>query len=132
LLVAVVVVAGVIGISGIYPQVIDADWVSDSSSPLPKNVFIHPAYEALRHCRRNSVTPASGHHAGEATVSAARPTPELSQPRTKAATAEAPAETAIPWGAAELPDEQAKANPLLSEPQPLHPSRSKSRGPPPR
>jgi hypothetical protein len=33
---AVVVVAGVIGISGIYPQVIDAEWMQDSGTHLPK------------------------------------------------------------------------------------------------
>ena len=32
LLAAVVVVAGVIGISGIYPQVIDAEWMQDSGT----------------------------------------------------------------------------------------------------
>jgi hypothetical protein len=36
LLAAVVVVAGVIGISGIYPQIIDAEWVQDTSTHLPK------------------------------------------------------------------------------------------------
>jgi hypothetical protein len=36
LLAAVVVVAGVIGISGIYPQVIDAEWTQDSGTHLPK------------------------------------------------------------------------------------------------
>jgi hypothetical protein len=55
---------------------------------------------------------------GEATVSAARPTPELSHPRTKVATAEPPAATAIPRGAAEIPDEQAKADALPPEPAP--------------
>ena len=35
LLAAVVVVAGVIGISGIYPQVIDAEWVQDAGTHLP-------------------------------------------------------------------------------------------------
>jgi hypothetical protein len=35
LLAAVVVVAGVIGISGIYPQVIDAEWMQDSGTHLP-------------------------------------------------------------------------------------------------
>ena len=35
LLAAVVVVAGVIGISGIYPQVIDAEWVQDTGTHLP-------------------------------------------------------------------------------------------------
>ena len=36
LLAAVMVVAGVIGISGIYPQIIDAEWVQDTSTHLPK------------------------------------------------------------------------------------------------
>jgi hypothetical protein len=36
LLVAVVVVAGVIGISGIYPRAIDAEWTQDGGTHLPK------------------------------------------------------------------------------------------------
>jgi hypothetical protein len=36
LLAAVVVVAGVMGISGIYPQVIGAEWMQDSGTHLPK------------------------------------------------------------------------------------------------
>jgi hypothetical protein len=36
LLVAVAVVAGVVGLSGIYPQVIDAEWMQDSGTHLPK------------------------------------------------------------------------------------------------
>jgi hypothetical protein len=36
LLAAVVVVAGVIGISGVYPQAIDAEWTQDSGTYLPK------------------------------------------------------------------------------------------------
>ena len=35
LLSAVVVIAGVIGVSGIYPQVIDAEWMQDSGTHLP-------------------------------------------------------------------------------------------------
>jgi hypothetical protein len=56
---------------------------------------------------------------GEATVSAARPAPELSYRRTTVATAEPPAETAIPWGAAGIPDAQGKADALPPEPAPI-------------
>jgi hypothetical protein len=36
LLAAVLVVAGVIGMSGMYSQIIDAEWVQDTSTRLPK------------------------------------------------------------------------------------------------
>jgi hypothetical protein len=55
---------------------------------------------------------------GEGTVPAARPAPELSHLRSKVATAEPRAETTIPWGAAEIPDAEAKAEALPPEPAP--------------
>jgi hypothetical protein len=42
LLAAVVVVAGVIGVSGIYPQIIDAGWVPDTSTRPPKMFLSNP------------------------------------------------------------------------------------------
>src|SRR6516225_7993381 len=42
LLAAVVVVAGVIGISGIYPQVIDSEWVPDTGTRLPVMSLSNP------------------------------------------------------------------------------------------
>ena len=64
LLAAVVVVAGVIGIRGIYPQVIDAGWVQDSPAHLPKMSLSTADDEAVGHCRRYSVTAASRPHGG--------------------------------------------------------------------
>jgi hypothetical protein len=43
LLAAVVVVAGVVGISGIYPQVIDPEWVQHSPTHLPKMSLSTPS-----------------------------------------------------------------------------------------
>ena len=42
LLAAVMVVAGVIGISGIYPQIIDAEWVQDTGTHPPKMSLSSP------------------------------------------------------------------------------------------
>jgi hypothetical protein len=66
LVVAGGVVAGVIGISGIYPQIIDADWVQSAGtdSPHSKNVAISDATTTRRSgiCRRHSVAAASRRH----------------------------------------------------------------------
>jgi hypothetical protein len=49
LLAAVMVVAGVVGISGIYPQIIDAEWVQDTGTHPPKMSLSSP--HATRRCR---------------------------------------------------------------------------------
>ncbi len=116
LLLAGVVVAGVIGISGIYPQVIDAGWVSDSSAPLPKMSLSTPTTKRSGIVAAIPLPPRRAVTTGEARVLSARPAPELSDLRTKVATAELPAETAIPSGAAE--NEQAKADALPPQPVP--------------
>ncbi len=118
LLVAVVVVAGVIGISGIFPQVIDADWVPESSARLPKMSLSDPTAKRSGIVAAIPLPPRRAVTTGEATVSAARPAPELSHLRTTVAAAEPPAETAIPLGAAENSDAQAKADALPPEPAP--------------
>jgi hypothetical protein len=101
LLAAVVVVAGVIGISGIDPQVIDLEWVQDSLTLLPKT----------------SLSAATTKRSG---IVAAIPLPprralttgEASQLRTTIATLEQLAETATPPGVAEISDAQANADAL--------------------
>jgi hypothetical protein len=118
LLVAVVVVAGVIGISGIFPQVIDADWVPDPSARLPK---MSPSAPTTKRSGIVAAIPLPPHRAvttGEASVSAAPPAPEPSYLRPTVATAEPPAETAIPLGAAEIADPQAKDDARRPEPAP--------------
>jgi hypothetical protein len=106
LLAAVVVVAGVIGISGIYPQVMDPEWVQDSPTHLPKT----------------SLSAATTKRSG---IVAAIPLPprralttgEASQLRTTVAV-EQLAETATSLGAAEISDAQANADALPPEPAP--------------
>jgi hypothetical protein len=102
---AVVVVAGVIGISGIYPQVIDAQRVQDA----PTHLMSLPAPTTKRSgaVAAISLPPRRAVTTGEATVSSPRPASELSQLRTAVAAVEPPAETATPLGIAEIPDVQA-------------------------
>jgi hypothetical protein len=116
LLAAVMVVAGVIGISGIYPQVIDAEWVQDASgthlpkmSPPPADVTTKRSgiVAAIPLPPRRVVT------TGQAAVSS--PAPELSQLRTSVGAtsvgaAEPQAETATPLAIAAVPDAEAKAD----------------------
>src|SRR5258708_14702572 len=86
LLVAVVFVAGVIGISGIYPQVIDAEWVPDTTGTrLPVVSLSNP--EARTRLGTAAVIPLPPRRVaatGQRTVSSPRlaPTPELSPLRT--------------------------------------------------
>jgi hypothetical protein len=117
LLAAVLIVAAVIGVSGIHPQVIDAEWVQDSedthaSSNLPK---MTPPPTATTPRRSGIVaaiplpqprpTPTT---TGLASVSAPRPerAAELLQ---SVAAGEEPAETAT-LALAEIPDAEAKAD----------------------
>src|SRR5271157_3979695 len=77
LLAAVVVVAGVIGISGIYPQIIDAEWMQGARTHSPKMPLIAPDAKTTRRSgivaviqlppRRTAMT------TGEAQVSTPRP-----------------------------------------------------------
>ena len=125
LLAAVVVVAGVIGVSGIYPQVIDAEWVQDAGTHLPimslstaapKRV---PATAAANPSpqRRNITT-------GQTAASSPRAVPpEASQARASVAAGETPASAAAPARAvalavADIPDAEAKADALPPDPAP--------------
>jgi hypothetical protein len=130
LLAAVVVVAGVIGISGIYPQVIDAEWVQDTGTHLPIMSLSTAAAKrvpgtaaaTLSPQRRTATT--TGQSAGPSPRSA--PPPEL--PRTSvAAAAPSPASplvndavpaTATPIAVADIPDAEAKADALPPDPTP--------------
>jgi hypothetical protein len=124
LVVAGGVVAGIIGITGIYPQIIDADWVQSAGadSPHSKNVAISDATTTRRSGivaaiplppRRVAMT------TGEAAVPAPRPAaptpasapvPELSDMHSSVTAVELPpGETAPPL--ADIPDAQAKADP---------------------
>jgi hypothetical protein len=123
LLAAVVVVAGVIGISGIYPQVIDAEWVQDTGTRLPimslstaptKRVASTPAASSSPQ-RRATTT-------GQSVATSPRTASPPDPPRT-AATTTAPADSAAPATAAQLavadiPDAEAKADALPPDPAP--------------
>lgn len=115
LLAAVVVVAGVIGISGIYPQFIDADWVHDTTTHPPKVSLSGP--HATRH--RSSIVaaiPLGAVTTGEAAVSSrAGLAPPLSQLRTTAADLEPPSETAAPPAAATISDAETKTGATAAE-----------------
>ncbi len=105
-LVAVVVVAGLIGISGIDPQVIEAGWMQDSPAHLPKMSLSIPATKQSGIVAAIPLPPRRALTAGEATVLSLRPTLEPL------------AETATPLAVAEIPDAPAKANSLPPEPAP--------------
>jgi hypothetical protein len=123
LLAAVVVVAGVIGISGIYPRVIDAEWVPDTATRLPVMSLSNPdagtralgAVTAASSSRRVATT-------GQGMVSPPRPatpTPDTSQRQRATAKAGAPApEAAALLAVADVPEAQTKPDALPSEAAP--------------
>jgi hypothetical protein len=121
LLAAVVVVAGVIGISGIYPQVIDAEWMEDSGTHL--SMMSLPATSTTTKASATATAlPLRIHHVvttGQVTaVMPPRPTPELSQLRASVAAAAPVPESAAPPALAEVPDAQAKAEAPATETAP--------------
>ena len=103
LLAAAVVVAGVMGTSGIFPQVIDAGWVQDSPTHLPKMSSSDPTIKRSGIVAAIPLPPRRAVTTGEATLSSP-PAPEP--------------ETATPLGFAKNPDAQAKADALPPEPAP--------------
>src|SRR5580700_2619652 len=117
----VVVVAGVIGISGIYPQAIDTEWTQDNGTHLP----IMPSLATSTTAKSSATAvalPLRMHQVGTTGQATAaippRPTPELSQLR-----ASVPAVAPTPKGAAalalaEVPDAQAKAEVPATETAP--------------
>ncbi len=124
LLAAVVVVAGVIGISGIYPQVIDAEWVQDTGTHLPIMSLSTaaakrtPSTAAATLSPQRRVATTTGQSAGPSPRSA--PPPEL--PRTSAPSVPSPANAAVPAATpiavADIPDAEAKADALPPDPAP--------------
>jgi hypothetical protein len=137
LLAAVVVVAGVIGISGIYPQVIDAEWVQDTGTHLPIMSLSTAAAKrvpgtaaAIASPPRRAVT--TGQTAASSPRSAPPPEPAQMRPSVAAvepppasvlAGAAAPASAAVPAGVspiavADIPDAEAKADALPPDPPP--------------
>jgi hypothetical protein len=118
LLAAVVVVAGVIGISGIYPQIIDAEWVQSTSTHLPE-ISLSNSRATRKRSGIVAAIPLSAVTTGEAAVSSrVAPAPELSQLRTTVADLEPPAETVAPFAAAASPNTEAKAEAAAVETAP--------------
>jgi hypothetical protein len=118
LLAAVVVVAGVIGISGIYPQVIDAEWVRDAGTPLPiMSLSTAPTKRVAGTAvpvpspQRRVVT------TGQTAASSRTAPPEAPQTPTPAAAVEPPA-SATPIAVADIPDAEAMADALPPAPVP--------------
>jgi hypothetical protein len=127
LLAAVFVVAGVIGISGIYPQVIDAEWVQDAAGTHPPKKT-PPTTDATT--RRSGIVAAiplpprrAATTTGLASVSSPGPAPELSQLRSSVAAVEAPAEAAAPLALAAIPDAETKAEALPADPAAAAPAK---------
>jgi hypothetical protein len=117
LLAAASVIAGVIGVSGIDPQVVDAEWVQDAAgSHQPK---MTPPTSATTTKRSGIVAaiplpPRRATTTGQASVSSPRPAPapELSQ---LVAAVEPPAETLTPLALATIPDAETKADALPAD-----------------
>ena len=106
LLAAAVIVAGFIGISGIFPQVMDARWTPDAVARLPVMSLSTPDAE----------TKAVGALATTASPSRRRPAPTPDAAPQEWAKADAPApQVAAPLAAAEVPEGQTKADALPTE-----------------
>jgi hypothetical protein len=109
LLAAVMVVAGVIGISGIYPQIVDAEWVQDTGTH-PQKMSLSSPHATRKRSGIVAAIPLGAVTTGEAAVSSRTgPAPELSQLRTTVADLEPSAETAAPLAVAAIPNAEAKA-----------------------
>jgi hypothetical protein len=128
LLAAVFVVAGVIGISGIYPQVIDAEWVQDATGThLPKVSRSTPDVTTKRSgiVAAIPLPPRRVLTTGQAAVSSPglAPAPELSQLRNSADALAPQAEPATPLAIAAIPDAEAKVDgPPDAAPAPAKPA----------
>jgi hypothetical protein len=117
-LAAVSVVAGVIGISGVYPQIIDAEWVQGAAGTrLPKITPLTTEATTKQSGIAAAIPPPSRRATakGPASVSApgAASAPDPSQSN---AAVEPPAENAMPLPLAAIPDAEAKADALLADP----------------
>src|SRR5271167_2698584 len=110
LLAAVVVVAGVIGISGIYPQVIDAEWVQDAGTHLP---IMSLSTAATKRVPGTAAVVSSPQRRIATTGQGAATSPRATAP----ASAPAPV-SATPMVVADIPDAEAKADALPPDPVP--------------
>jgi hypothetical protein len=119
LLAGAVIAAGVVGIRGNYPQVVDAEWVQDVGTHLP----IMSLSTGDARTKRSGIVAAiplpSGRAVttGQTAVSSPRPASELPQLRTSVDAVEPSAETAAPVAVAQIPDVEADAD--APPPQPV-------------
>jgi hypothetical protein len=122
LLAAVVVVAGAIGISGIYPQAIDAEWTQDSGTHLPKIPLLTTRTTIKASATATALSSPDVVTTGQTAGSPPRPAPApvVSPMGTSvAAVAPAPAPTAAaPLALAEVPDAEAEAKAPATQPSP--------------
>jgi hypothetical protein len=122
LLAAVVVVAGAIGISGIYPQAIDAEWTQDSGTHLPKIPLLTTSTTIKASATATALSSPHVVTTGQTAGSPPRPAPApvVSPLGTSvAAVAPAPAPTAAaPLALAEVPDAEAEAKAPATQPSP--------------
>jgi hypothetical protein len=120
LLAAVVVVAGVIGFSGIYPRVIDAEWVTDTTSRLYVMSLSNPdAGTRALGAVTTGLSSRSVATTGRAVAPPPTPTLDTSQRRRATANAVAPAPEAVaPLAVTDVPEAQTKPDALQTEAAP--------------
>jgi hypothetical protein len=117
LLAAVVVVAGAIGISGIYPKAIDAEWTQDSGTHLPKIPLLTTSTTIKAYATATALSSPHVVTTGQTAGSPPRlaSAPEGSQLRTSVAAIAPVPEAAAPLARAEVPDAQAKVDALATQ-----------------
>jgi hypothetical protein len=119
LLAAALMVAGVIGTSGMYPQIIDAEWVQDTSTRLPK-MSLSDTQAARKRSNIVAAIPLGAVTMGEAAVSSPD-APALELP--PVAGLEPPEETAAPLAGAAIQNAESKAETSAAETAPAKPAK---------
>ena len=128
LLAAAVIVAGFIGISGIFPEVIDARWTPDAVARLPVMSLSAPdaRTKAVGAVATTGSPPRRVTTTGQGTVlPRPAPTPDTARPeRAKAEAVAAAPQAATPLGAAEVPESKTQADALPAEAAPAPAARA--------
>ena len=128
LLAAAVIVAGFIGIGGIFPQLIESSWTPDAVARLPVMSLSAPdaRTKAVGAVATTGSSPRRVTTTGQGTVlPRPAPTPDTAPPeRAKAEAVAAAPQAATPLGAAEVPESQTKADALPAEAAPAPAARA--------
>jgi len=128
LLAAAAIFAGFIGISGIFPEVIDARWTPDAVARLPVMSLSAPEArtKAVGAVATTGSSPRRVTTTGQGTVlPRPAPTPDTAPPeRAKAEAVAAAPQAATPLGAAEVPESQTQADALPAEAAPAPAARA--------